>query len=939
MSDNEDDIWDYKSLQKPRDGVVDKAGSPKPAGKSGSQAKRRSNRRRNAPKKAKNAQSCPPPAPELTVQGPGSQEAVPSTPKRGKAESVKTPTPETPQNGHSGHCPSCQMPFSILLVQTPRWHVSECLDAPSTAQTECPDGFCCSSSFPSHYKRYSHFLLAQSRAVDQLWISPPCTPDLTLPGADKSSVSNSLIPSISKEVTKLNLPKSQSPSSSQESARRTSLDVWLSSPSKASQETANHITADRCYPVPLRDPGVCDSAISYSPVVSDQELFSDDEGDVPTSGRTPRPIRSPMNDTKAVEIPPQCNTSYQPPRHDNGGSACVRTRSGEDYWSRCRTPVSGVREWPPEQLYPAGAADLSSDDQLLIDLIKTEEVAASAVNSQPRAPIPQRTVDAEPPTSQSQERFTQGSQAMASVSSKAKKQMDLGVFFGLKPKVVKAAAEVKVPLKMKSLNAVASQSEKPQRKRKATSSLGDAGGEVGNVHEIPVLTATETQKRGGKRFRQNSTTEQGGRGRKQCPFYKKIPGTGFAVDAFQYGEIDGCSAYFLTHFHSDHYGGLTKKFRFPIYCSKDLYTVRAGRHWLHQLHDGTAVITCQCSTPSVRWPPASSGADVTGPPLYTCLRDIDVPTVIVLVFSRSRGNLVQTKLRVEKEFITCLPMYTECLVNGIKVVLLDANHCPGAVLLLFILPNGTTILHTGDFRAETSMERYPALLGRKIHTLYLDTTYCSPEYTFPPQQETVQFAVNAAFEMVTLHPRTLVVCGTYSIGKEKVFFGNALLLGKPGAIVTPAESIADVLGCKVCMSQDKYKTMQCLESAEIRALVTTDWHSTALHVLPMMQVNFKGLAAHLNKFSGKYDRVLAFKPTGWTYSAGCSSVAEIRPEIRGKITMYGIPYSEHSSFSEMKRFVQFIKPQKIIPTVNVGSWKSRTAMERYFAEWLSESKK
>ncbi|XP_069610446.1 DNA cross-link repair 1A protein isoform X1 [Ranitomeya imitator] len=843
MSDNEDDIWDYKSLQKPRDGVVDKAGSPKPAGKSGSQAKRRSNRRRNAPKKAKNAQSRPS---ELTVQGPGSQEAVPSTPKRGKAESVKTPTPETPQNGHSGHCPSCQMPFSILLVQTPRWHVSECLDAPSTAQTECPDGFCCSSSFPSHYKRYSHFLLAQSRAVDQLWISPPCTPDLTLPGADKSSVSNSLIPSISKEVTKLNLPKSQSPSSSQESARRTSLDVWLSSPSKASQETANHITADRCYPVPLRDPGVCDSAISYSPVVSDQELFSDDEGDVPTSGRTPRPIRSPMNDTKAVEIPPQCNTSYQPPRHDNGGSACVRTRSGEDYWSRCRTPVSGVREWPPEQLYPAGAADLSSDDQLLIDLIKTEEVAASAVNSQPRAPIPhpQRTVDAEPPTSQSQERFTQGSQAMASVSSKAKKQMDLGVFFGLKPKVVKAAAEVKVPLKMKSLNAVASQSEKPQRKRKATSSLGDAGGEVGNVHEIPVLTATETQKRGGKRFRQNSTTEQGGRGRKQCPFYKKIPGTGFAVDAFQYGEIDGCSAYFLTHFHSDHYGGLTKKFRFPIYCSK---------------------IT---------------------------------------------GNLVQTKLRVEKEFITCLPMYTECLVNGIKVVLLDANHCPGAVLLLFILPNGTTILHTGDFRAETSMERYPALLGRKIHTLYLDTTYCSPEYTFPPQQETVQFAVNAAFEMVTLHPRTLVVCGTYSIGKEKVFL-----------------AIADVLGCKVCMSQDKYKTMQCLESAEIRALVTTDWHSTALHVLPMMQVNFKGLAAHLNKFSGKYDRVLAFKPTGWTYSAGCSSVAEIRPEIRGKITMYGIPYSEHSSFSEMKRFVQFIKPQKIIPTVNVGSWKSRTAME------------
>ena len=67
-------------------------------------------------------------------------------------------------------------------------------------------------------------------------------------------------------------------------------------------------------------------------------------------------------------------------------------------------------------------------------------------------------------------------------------------------------------------------------------------------------------------YRKGSWSSNNRRGG-QCPSYKRIPGTDFLCDGFYYaGSLT--QNYFLTHFHSDHYGGITKKWNEGIiYCS------------------------------------------------------------------------------------------------------------------------------------------------------------------------------------------------------------------------------------------------------------------------------------------------------------------------------------------------------------------------------------
>ncbi|XP_076035054.1 uncharacterized protein LOC143021449 isoform X2 [Oratosquilla oratoria] len=375
-----------------------------------------------------------------------------------------------------------------------------------------------------------------------------------------------------------------------------------------------------------------------------------------------------------------------------------------------------------------------------------------------------------------------------------------------------------------------------------------------------MQSVTETQSTTSSSNEQRSKHFQYGKGssgrqERKCPFYKYIPDTSFVVDAFNYGYLDGITAYFLTHFHYDHYQGLTKSFKKMIYCN------------------------------------------------------------------RITGNLVRERLKMPDSYLHILPMEESTVVHGVEVTLLEANHCPGAAMILFKLTSGQTFLHVGDFRAHPKMESYPALWNNPVHTLYLDTTYCNPMYSFPSQEEVIEKCVLIAEDHNQQNPKSFIAVGSYTIGKERVF-----------------KAIAEALNCKIWVSADKHRTLRCIGDQEILNCITSNKLQAKIHVLPMKELNLRSLKNYLETLKPQYDTVVGIKPTGWEHANNISeNLNDIEPHKQGNVFLYGIPYSEHSSYEELKRFVQFVQPKKIIPTVNVGKPYVRKKMEADFQKWMNES--
>lgn len=81
----------------------------------------------------------------------------------------------------------------------------------------------------------------------------------------------------------------------------------------------------------------------------------------------------------------------------------------------------------------------------------------------------------------------------------------------------------------------------------------------------------------------------------------------------------------------------------------------------------------------------------------------------------------------------------------------------------------------------------------------------------------------------------------------------------------------------------------------------------------MGDIGWKNLYNLKKQYEEKYDEIIAIRPSGWSHSK--TSNNSISVERRGKIIVVEAPYSEHSSFDELREFITFFQPKKVIPTV------------------------
>ncbi|XP_074050172.1 protein artemis [Macrotis lagotis] len=314
-------------------------------------------------------------------------------------------------------------------------------------------------------------------------------------------------------------------------------------------------------------------------------------------------------------------------------------------------------------------------------------------------------------------------------------------------------------------------------------------------------------------------------------------------------------AYFLSHCHKDHMKGLrAPSMKRRLECSLKVHLY--------------------CS-------PVTKELLLTNPKYsfwekHTIALEIETPTQISLIDEASD----------EKEEVV--------------VTLLPAGHCPGSVMFLFQGNNGT-VLYTGDFRlAKGEVARMEFLHSgsrvKDIQSVYLDTTFCDPKYyQIPSRMECLNGILELVRSWITLSPYHVVWLNCKAAYGYEYLFTN----------------LSEEFETQVHVNKlDMFKNMP-----DILHHITTDRH-TQIHACrnPRAEEFFQWnrLPCGITSKNGTPLHVISIKPSTMWFGERSRKTNVI---VRTGESSYRACFSFHSSYSEIKDFLSYIRPVNVYPNV------------------------
>lgn len=463
-----------------------------------------------------------------------------------------------------------------------------------------------------------------------------------------------------------------------------------------------------------------------------------------------------------------------------------------------------------------------------------------------------------------------------------------------------------------------------------------------------------------------------------------------SMDAFNYAPLDIIDLYFLSHFHQDHYGGISKK-----WCYERLFECVDD---FEDLSKYKPLIYC---------------TDVTA-------------KLLVLKFGID-PRFIQT-LEINKKYMvrsydalldTMAQEVSHMNKKGLYVTLMSANHCPGSAIFLFESVGDdvpvTRYLHCGDFRVNKPMLQHevlkPFLRPKATQTLdkvYLDTTYLTFHYDFPKQEKVCDETAQMFHELCkddgenellsswfgltkqsritdfisnTLYKKKkkfLILVGTYVIGKERLAISILEKLNNCPIYILNIKSRDNQFDVVKTFGND-YLDKYVTENE-----IGNDTCECVIHLVPMGIIyKIEDLSHYFydNKYFDYFERCVGLRPTGWSYTdtyltskdlsdlehnshvddpltanqflnklcdicledPPFSFIENLLPQNkktrttrnpeRDVLRIYSLPYSEHSSYRELSFFCLFLKIREVIPTVNTELPASLEKMNRHISFW------